>query len=148
MKAAFKRELALLVDNEIKTAQKENKQKERLKEYTLKTMKISEEQEKLEEAKKLAKITEFQMKVSRNAAAAGSTTRLKSASVRKSNDMATSQRSFMQKFGDALDGTGKTATVVRLRAENEEKAQRALEMQDLSKEIQDEKYKQMQLSMA
>jgi len=148
MKAAFKRELALLVDNEIKTAQKENKQKERLKEYTLKTMKISEEQEKLEEAKKLAKITEFQMKVSRNAAAAGSTTRLTSASVRKSNDMATSQRSFMQKFGDALDGTGKTATVVRLRAENEEKAQRALEMQDLSKEIQDEKYKQMQLSMA
>lgn len=43
MKAAFKRELALLVDNEIKTAQKENKQKERLKEYTLKTIKISEE---------------------------------------------------------------------------------------------------------
>lgn len=53
----------------------------------------------------------------------------------------------MQKFGPELEGTGRTATVVRLRAENEEKAQRAIEMQELNKEMQDEKFKQMQLSM-
>ncbi len=145
MKDAFKRELKLLIESEIKQQRRETKHQTKLEQYAIRTEKLNEESKKLEEAKKIARQTDFQMRATRNHLSSSRQSN-GSSSVRKINELATSQRSFMQKFGNDLESTGRTSIVVRLRQANEEKTLRSMEIQELNRETQEEKHRQQKLT--
>lgn len=55
MKDAFKRELQMMIENEIKEHKRESMQQEKLKHWSLKTNKLDEEKKHFEEVKQMAK---------------------------------------------------------------------------------------------